>query len=797
MAELLTLEKYHKATEPEPPLPFDELSDEDKEIREMWNASSREKQLEFINNAPEDVQLAIGNALESKFIPGDMPKGLGNARTLIKQYESVTSPEERLGFLHWKHPDYDFEMHNGRVFAKKIYGEDKGFEDWMPLDPEGITSVGEAVRDTVDIATDVAKGSAETLATIGGGIGGFAVGGPPGAFLGMTSAGGATGGAANVAMQKAAIEHGIRKRPVGIGEAGEEALWSAGASAIGGSGASKELLKNAAKKQVKDQMVKELTMGGIPEEIIGKVYRNAVPKTQRAMELGHRGLLEHGLSKGAKLVAPVMTGTNRELMGVAAQNLDEFRTIYTAAKKSDDQGAGILMDTYVKPVQKDIIKSMGDRQRQIGKTMGDIVKSIKEVNMSPVHAEIADVTEELLGVANAGWKSTASEETNSAIGKEILDNFFHKTFLDVDSTLPSALRATQSKLKTVYRQLDDLRPDMAMDPTDDIVDKFYALGKKREQLEGTYSTLYKQHKGTYKPFIGADTPEMKRVADALQEMDLLKPGFYYQALPSTVDGLSARELQDNLKILAKLKTADPGAQMSRTGIASANKLKNMGRLADQVAEQIDVASQGVSGKYAGGFKSYSDAYKKHKDLEQIVKPLMGGKRGDPQKTFNVLKNLYSSESKAAILDELVKGKSAKEASAIREAFKHTLETAKKIEAYRVWGTPLAGKNTILKPDAPDNLRRWSSRIAGMLAGGVASISGSGLGISPYILYPAGAAAGGAAMSLGTSPGMIRRIVDVRDAAKYLAPGGIMAGRTSWDLLDQEANNRLSGQTKEK
>lgn len=169
----------------------------------------------------EPQKLPIDQEMHPAFGVGD--------RLLLKNF--ANSPESMVAYLKQKHPDMDIQVHNGQVIGKA-----PGEKTYKALDPDpGILSdpigtLKDLPLDVADVGTDVAQGTASTVASGAAGAAGAAAtlpAGGVGALPAAITAGGTVNAGLEALKQKLGQYFGIPQQV-----SGKQVAFAGGAGAL-------------------------------------------------------------------------------------------------------------------------------------------------------------------------------------------------------------------------------------------------------------------------------------------------------------------------------------------------------------------------------------------------------------------------------------------------------------------------------------------------------------------------------------------------------------------------------------
>lgn len=193
-------------------------------------------------------------------------------RLIIKNLS--TSPESAVGYLKKKYPDMDVQVQPSGQIALRKPNE----PDYRVLDPEGVTSLGEALKDIGDVGYDVVSGLGTGAATAAGGAAGAVTG--PGALLTAGAAGAGTSAGFEGLRQGlgslAGLEDNIDPMQIGaslIAGGVSPLLFGTGAGAkqIAQAGIRRGLSQEATEQLLKSQ-------AGVPGRAFSAITKKVAPK---------------------------------------------------------------------------------------------------------------------------------------------------------------------------------------------------------------------------------------------------------------------------------------------------------------------------------------------------------------------------------------------------------------------------------------------------------------------------------------------------------------------------------------
>lgn len=750
MAELLGLEKFMPPIPKEEEYPHPWITDKEQSVRDMWDSMSEKEQDQIINNSPLYEKRALANSMGQRMV-NKMPEEFSELRKYLKDYDITTTPEEKIAFAEKNFPNYKFGMING-----SIWGQGGKYNDYIPVDPVGVTSPTEFVRDVRDVTWDVGKGALSGMGSVAGATLGAATPIPGGTLAGAMSGAGMASGVANYAEQMKAYDLGIRQRPPSLKEAGIEGLTDSAITMLFGTGATvKSIGKMAERKFGKT----------IPGSFTNPAAGELTAAELKSVEKANRGLLSRGVSGVAKGAGNFVTGIDSELTKIASDNLDEFRAVSAAAQQPGAEGANAVLDTYGIPARDNITTALFGKMEEVGTNMSRLAKAIPEVDVGPAIKDIDSYARDL-SVQYRDALSSSDRAPIREVAKELRSLLFSDTAIEKIKVAP-----TEDIIRDLTLKLGEASTSRG--DKINIVKKILELRKPRPATKGLGIPLKDQ--------VHIDDSMMKNIKELLVQTGEIEPNKIYNSIPSKMTGEQAWSLKKKLARLAKLKerAARPGMVLPTLSEDAQDKLRALGTSSGYMADAIDSASKKMDDIFKGSFKQHSDEYAKYKQYQKVLQPMLG-ERTDPQKALNVVKNLFSSE-----------GRTSKQ-SIINELSPETIALAKKIEAYRRWGLRTGQRpSSSLQPIQKSNARSATTKIISLLAGGAAGAGVYSMGGGPImsrVVAPAVGAAVGLGLNFASDPKTMRLMVDMRDAAKYIAPEGILAGRTIYDLLRERENN---------
>lgn len=878
MAGLLNLEKYmppspSTLTEEEAP-PWKELTEEQVKIRDWWNGMSAEEQTEWRKTASPSHKKVAYWGLQ----PGlreEMPEDLQDLRTKLKDYEIVTTPEERLQHAAEANPQYKYEMHGGRIFAQPK----QGIPDWYSLDPStdffSLGTLKDLPMDFRDIATEVGQATAETAGAISLGTAGFVSPVPGGALVGAATGAGLAGGATNVLMQQAAIADGVRKRPVDWEEGGTDAMLAAAGTVLTGTGAPKQLLRNAAKKRAAKQATKlstqrataqadsQLMPGTAPQvrerlirekanELYKPIRDRKVQELTKSMEKANRGLIERGVEYLPKKLAPIVTGTDKDLMKTASTYLDDFREISKAANKSDDRGAEAVQSYFGDPVKKNVVDTLSKERNRLGSTLEAIADNTVAVDLTPFHKGVADFTDDMARSLRTEWTPDNTKDAYRKVAQSLKGMLFTTDDLGLEKV--AGKNKYQTALDTHNARVEAFKNGKAtgiVAPTNEIkhYNRLYtqqarrtnSMQKALETLDGRLREFKRNLKDD------KDIPKLRRMQanmseatkkyqDELALRDLFKAKLleksdnfskrladkadkhtkYFEGTqkPFIADDMSpemkkvanfldSMGLLENGKYYSAVPTEMSGTQ-SRILADNFKKLAKANRAdTGQVLSDADILARDRLQQF-GDFSKH--IAKSINDASGEISDLYGG-------TYKNYMDMYADHKRVEEIlkpfDSKIGGNRQKALDVVRNLYDsenkmellstiarvapEALPAAQKYQSFRVWGKALGDRPNVVKEAIPPLERR-------MMRGAGGSMLGLGLGALGYatgqpVLQGLGYGLGlglGAATTVATSPSLLRSATNARDLAKHIDPLGHIQARATWDLMKREEENRKYG-----
>jgi hypothetical protein len=203
-------------------------------------------------------------------------------RAAVKNFGG--SIEDQIDFLKRRNENLDIKQWEGEIIAKRP--EEK---EWKKLDPTGVTSIGEAFKDAVDVGTDIGSGALTSIAGAAGAV--------PGALFGFGAGGLATGAAASAAASAGleTVKQAIGKYVVGArkemggGEIALSGVLGGATTGLLGAGASKKIIEKAASKPEVVKNVLNKIMENVPKDL---EQSTKVQLTKEFIEQGQEGLLK-------------------------------------------------------------------------------------------------------------------------------------------------------------------------------------------------------------------------------------------------------------------------------------------------------------------------------------------------------------------------------------------------------------------------------------------------------------------------------------------------------------------------
>lgn len=227
------------------------------------------------------------------------------------------SVEDQIDFLKKRNPKLEIKEWEGEIIAKKP--EEKA---WKKLDPSGVTSVKEALLDTLDLGTDIGSGALSSIAGAAGAVPGALFGAGVGGIGTGAAAAGATSAGLETIRQAIGKALGTRKE-FGGSEIALSGVLGGATTGLLGAGASKKLIAQAA---AKPQVVQK-TLGKIMETIPKDLAEGT--KTQLTKELIEEG--QQGLLKGAvKNIMSKWSGIPKNVLETATKEVPQQTIINLA-----------------------------------------------------------------------------------------------------------------------------------------------------------------------------------------------------------------------------------------------------------------------------------------------------------------------------------------------------------------------------------------------------------------------------------------------------------------------------------
>ena len=756
---------------------YTRLTDEEKQLRDIWDYKTPEERAVLIEKYPH-LEQALLVAYEPRVIE-EMPDELADSRNFVKQFAHVSNDKEKIAFLKNRHPDYSFEMYGDRIFAR---GKDS--EDYYSLDPDtGFLSATptEMGRDIKDVGRDIMRGAAE---------GGYAILGSVGGLMGAGAVSGMGAGTINYADQQKAIDLGLRQRPPSIDEAAKEGSIATAFTLAFGTGR--------------------------PRPGQGK--------------LQEAGLISRGASEAGKKVAPTMTGSPAEYIDIASKNMDEFREITKKTVNSPDGGATVIMDKFGKPARDAATEKYFALQKKEGAELAKVAESITEVDMSEAYKVADNYAEDLLHQ----WHMASDDQEKKTISKvvgELRERFFSSvpvkrklskeaketirdwtmTYRDLDfgeafdeekllKTMQGELLQDKKFLKSLQRGYKDAQK------TGD-VGRLRGLESELESVEAGVNSLGAQieylKSQLKQPLLGhgdhivTNTPdEFQALKQLLLETGNYDPKMIYTAKEQMMTGKAANKLRRDLAKLARLseRSKQPDV-LAKYSVDEIERLKGLGKSAEKISDLIEGQAEKLllnkdAAAKAGqvdvqflekGFKDKLNDYKEVKKTFSVLKPILGDKQ-NPQKAFNLIRNLYK-ESNASQIAELYK------------VAPEVLALAKKYEAYKLFGKRFGQSGGIVKEAERPTAHHAIAKLLG-IGGGIgvgAVISALGGPLGQVLSWPIGGAIG-AGLLATTSPKALRTAADLRD---YIGKGKIGALPSARTLYEHSRQREQRKRNKEK
>jgi hypothetical protein len=296
---------------------------------------------------------------------------------------------------------------------------------------------------------------------------------------------------------------------------------------------------------------KTLTKTEGPQNFMQRFFR---PSTEQAGEMAkiaersQRGLLERGVSRAGKMISPIASGTDKELMHIASNNVDEFRGIMSAANDSPEKGAEAIMQTYGRPARQQIVEPLSAAKKEIGEKLDKVAEAIPEVDIMPLHTELDSFTSKLSNSIQGEWQSGTSNNAMKNIAEDLRDTFFHPTKYSKEAVeaakadlvklvkTQQEIRSHSANLQNNLKKMVETRGGRLPSPTEEmrqaeLQQQIMQVEKFREKTQKAIHQRYKTFgvegreigsTNNIKPLINAETREMQNVGKFLQDVGVLE-----------------------------------------------------------------------------------------------------------------------------------------------------------------------------------------------------------------------------------------------------------------------------------
>ena len=277
-------------------------------------------------------------------------------RLIIKNLS--TNPESSINYLKKKYPDMDVQQNaSGQIILKKPEEQ-----EYRVLDPEGVTGIGELLKDIGDVGYDVISGIGTGAATAAGGLAGAPTG--PGALGTAAAAGGGASAGFEAAKQGLGAALGLENN-LNLSDIGIAGLAGAASPVLFGTGATAA------------QVAKKGLTGDVAE---------AALKAQRGLPMIG---FEAAVNKVAPKVGGLLSGLPSQTVRDLSENLDDV------ARLGDDPQA---LKTFVEDQAKANLGKVDDASSKAYKSLQKhIEESVGEstIDVSSAAKAMSDKIDEL------------------------------------------------------------------------------------------------------------------------------------------------------------------------------------------------------------------------------------------------------------------------------------------------------------------------------------------------------------------------------------------------------------------